>query len=361
MKKNLMLIVLLTGLIAWSGCSAPKEEKTVVAKPRPVNVLTVAPRDLPIVVRAVGRLAANREVVLSAQVSGIVQKYDVDTGDAAATDQPVVTLDPTDYRLALEEARANLQAVRARYAAAGNSFQRAEQLLPENVITPETYDKIEAEYKSARAAVSQTEAMVDINRRRLDKTVIKAPFDGLVTNRLVEMGQNINVGDPVMAIADMRRMRVKIYLNEQDYVYLDKDDNVSLRVEAFPEAAFSGRVDKIGVKADPRTNTFEVEILVDNPDLTLKAGLTAMVSIVVDEIRNAIMIPQDCVLFRENRKEVFVVTDSGSAAVRKVTLGRVDGSSVRILEGLAPGDRLVTTGAQYLKDGERVTIAESAS
>jgi len=361
MKTKLILLGLLAGLLTWPGCRPPQEEKAAEAKPRPVNILVVARRDLPIVVRAVGRLVSNREVVLSSQVSGIVQSYGVDTGDAVAAGQPVVTLDPIDYRLSLDEARANLQAARARFAAARNSFQRAEQLLPQKVITPEVYDKVEAEYKATQAAVSQAEIMVDIDQRRLDKTVIGAPFDGLVAQRLVEIGQNINIGDPVMAIADMARMRVKIFVNEQDYVHLDRADTVRVRVEAYPETAFAGQVDKIGVKADSHTNTFEVEILVPNPDLLLKAGLTAMVSITVDAIRDAIMIPQDCVLFRENRREVFVVTGGDQADAREVTLGRVDGSTVRILEGLAPGDKLVITGAQYLKDGDRVAIAASSS
>ena len=361
MKTKLILLGLLAVMLAFTGCSPPQEEKAVAAKPRPVKIRVIQPRDLPIVVRAVGRLAPNREVTLSAQVSGIVQAYGVDTGEAVATGQTVVTLDPVDYQLALNEARANLLAVRARFAAARNSFQRAAQLLPQNVITPEFYDKVEAEFKATQAAVSQAETMVDINQRRLEKTVIRAPFEGLVAHRMVEIGQNINIGDPVMTIADMAHMRVKIFVNEQDYVHLDKADAIRVQVEAYPETAFAGQVDKIGVKADSRTNTFEVEVLVANPTLLLKAGLTAAVSVTVDEILDAIMIPQDCVLFRENRKEVFVVDGEDKAAARNVTLGRVDGSAVRILEGLAPGDKLVITGAQYLKDGDRVAIAESTS
>jgi len=348
----------LAGLVVLSGCSPQKEDQVVVAKPRSVSTVVIARRDLPIVVSAVGRLIPNREVVLSSQVSGIVQSYTVDTGDAATVDQKVVILDSTDYQLALSEAEANLLAARARYVAAKNSFRRAGQLLPDNVITPEYYEKIEADFKATQAGVSQSEAVVDIARRRLDKTVIRAPFDGLVTLRLVEKGQNINVGDPVIAIADMQSMRVKIHVNEQDYVHLDRDDPVTVTIEAYPAQSFPGLVDRIGVKADSHTNTFEVEVLVANPDLTLKAGLTATVQIVVDEIRDAIMIPQGCVLFRENRKEVFVVTDVGKAVVREVKLGRIDGSSVRILEGLVEGDRLVTTGSQYLKDGDSVVVAE---
>lgn len=359
MKKRLMMICMLAGLVVLSGCNSPKEDQIVIAKPRSVNALVIESRDLPIVVNAVGRLISNREVVLSSQVSGIVQSYSVDTGDAAISDQKVVILDSTDYQLALNEAGANLLSARARHVAAKNSFQRAGQLLPDNVITQEYYEKIEADFKSAQAGVSQAEAVVDITRRRLDKTVIRMPFDGLVTRRLVETGQNINIGDPVIAIADMQSMRVKIHVNEQDYVHLDHEDAVTVLIEAYPGRSFPGQVDRIGVKADSHTNTFEVEVLVANPDLILKAGLTATVQIVVDEIRDAIMVPQGCILFRENRKEVFVVTDAGKASVREVQLGRIDGSSVRILEGLVAGDRLVTTGGQYLKDGDSVAIAET--
>jgi RND family efflux transporter MFP subunit len=351
---------LLAVLTLVSGCSRAPENKPAAEKPRPVGITVVASRDLPVVVSAVGRLVPNREVVLSAEVSGIVETYAVDMGDAAAADQLLVKLAPRDYELSLQEAEANLLSARARLAAARNAFKRAEALLPDSVITQEVYEKVEAEYIASRGAVSQAEALVDIRRRNLDKTVIAAPFDGFVTRRMVELGQNINIGDPVIAMADLQPMRVAIFVNEQDYVYLDDDDAVEIRVEAYPERRFAGQVDRIGVKADPQTNTFEVEILVDNPDVRLKAGLTASVHIVVDAIPEAIMIPQDSVLFRENRREVFVVTEENRAAAREVTLGRVEGSLVRILQGLAPGDRLVTTGAPYLKEGDRVTIAGNA-
>ena len=359
MKKRLIMIGMVAGLVVLTGCNPQEREKVVKFEPRSVSIAAVERHNLPIVVNSVGRLVPNREVALSSQVSGIVLVYSVDTGDAVTANKMVVALDPTDYQLALSEARANLLSVRARHVAAKNSFRRAGQLLPENVIAPEAYDKIEAEYKATQAAVSQAEAVVDINRRRLDKTVIKAPFDGLVTSRLVEKGQNINVGDPVMAIADMQSMRVKIHVNEQDYVYLDKDDSVTVLVEAYPDASFPGQVDRIGVKADSHTNTFEVEILLANPNLVFKAGLTATVNITIDEIEDAIMIPQNSVLFRKNRQEVFVVADGDRASVREVKLGRVDGSSVRIVKGLKPGDKLVTTGSQYLKDGDRVVMTGS--
>ena len=193
-------------------------------------------------------------------------------------------------------------------------------------------------------------------RRQVEKTAITAPFGGHVTRRFVETGQNIAVGDPVMQIADMQSMRVNIHISELDTVHLDKADPVTITVEAYAAEALSGRVDEIAIQADARTNTFEVEILVDNTDAKLKAGLTARVSIQTHVIPAVVMVAQHSVLFRENRKEVFIVGPDDRAQARTVQLGRIAGSEVRIMEGLNPGDRLVVSGAQYLKPDDKVRV-----
>jgi RND family efflux transporter MFP subunit len=311
---------------------------------------------MPVLINSVGRLVPEREVVVSAQVPGIVMQLNADVGVKVDSGQALVKLDPTDYTLALNEANANLQSIQARLSAAENSYERARRLLPENAITPELFDAAEAAYRTSQAQVSQLKAAADIARQRLNKTVICAPFDGHVAQRLVELGQNLAIGDPVMGIADIQTMRVRIHVNEHDYVNLDKDDPVTVLVEAYADEPFAGRVDKIGIKADARTNTFEVEILLENPTYTLKAGLTARVSIQTEVIQDAVMIPQDSVLFREDRKEVFIIEPGGIAAVREVKLGRVEGSAVRILQGLTTGDDLVVTGGQYLRQGDEVTV-----
>jgi membrane fusion protein (multidrug efflux system) len=345
-------------LILLSGCGSPSDITVDKAKPRPVRVTTIQNRDLPILVRSVGRLVPDREVVVSAQVTGIVMELMADVGAEVASGALLLRLDPTDYALALKEARANLLAAQARLSAAEKNFARAARLLPEKAISQELFDTAEAEYRTSRALESQSTAAVDIARQRLNKTTVYAPFDGYVAQRLVEVGQNVAVGEPLMGIADMQAMRVKIHINENDYLHLDTDDPVSVVVEAFSDKPFSGRVDKIGIQADARTNTFEVEILLDNPRFVLKAGLTARVSIQTEVIPQSIMIPQNSVLFREDRKEVFVVESGGHAAVREVKLGETAGSEVQILQGLKSGDVLVVAGAQYLKPGDAVAITQ---
>jgi RND family efflux transporter MFP subunit len=171
-----------------------------------------------------------------------------------------------DYKLALKEAETNLRSARIQLSMRKKSYARANRLLPEKAITPELFDQAETAYQAAKTTVSQLETMLAMAKRRLDKTAIKTPFGGHVTARYVETGQNIAAGSPIMKIADMKAMRVKIYINELEYVHVDEDDPVTVTVEAFSKAPLTGRVDKIGIQADSRTNTFEVEILVDNPD-----------------------------------------------------------------------------------------------
>ncbi len=356
MRKCLIIMLMVSGLMMLSGCGSSAENEVPQAKPRSVRTEKIVSRDLPVMVRSVGRLVPNREVMVSAQVTGILMQINADVGTKVTSGETLVKLDPIDYKLALNEAQANFESAQAKLAVAEKNYARAKRLLPENVITPELFDQAEAEYRSSQALVAQLGAVVDIARHRLDKTNISAPFDGYVSQRLVELGQNLAVCEPVMRIADMKTMRVVIHINEHDYVHLDEDDPVTVMVEAFSNTSFPGRVDKIGIKADGRTNTFEIEILVDNPQFILKAGLTARVSIQTEVVPDAVMISQGSVLFREDRKEVFVIEQGNTAVARKVKLGRVEGSLVRILEGLMPGDHLVVSGGQYLKQGDMVVV-----
>jgi len=356
MKQAILVILAGVAVLGLVACEPPKAKEAYKETLRSVHVQTVASGDVPINVQAVGRLVPNREVAVSAQVGGIVEAYNADVGDKVRSGQWLVKIDTRDFILSRNQAQAALLSAQARLSVAKSSYERAKGLLPDNAITQEAYDRAEAEYKSAVASEVQLKAALAIANRMIEKATIAAPFDGYITQRSVEIGQNIHPDQVLMALADMQTMRVRIYLNEQDYVRLDKDDPVSVRVEAFTNREFEGSIDTIGIMADTRTNTFQVEILVDNAQNLLKAGLTARVELRIDVIQDAIMIPQNTVLYRENRRDVFIVEADNKAVVRQVILGRSDGALIQIKKGLNPGDRLVVSGAQYLKDGDKVII-----
>ncbi len=340
-----------------AACSPSEKSEVQPKKPVPVQVITVKTNDLPVIVESIGRLAANREVAISAEVGGIILRYQADIGDNVKAGQFLVEIDPVDYRLALREAKANLAAAVARLNNAEKTYNRSKALLPRKVISHDAFEKAEAGYQTALAVVDQVKALVSITSNRLDKTKITVPFKGLVAARMVEKGQMIGPGQPVMAVVDLSRMRVKVNVPERDYVHLDQNDTVLVIVDAYPEKVFKGRVDRIGIKADARTNTFAVEILVDNPDLLLKAGFSARVRLTTRTISNTILIPQSCILYKNEQKTVFVVGSNKKATLRVVAIGRSRGSMIQIINGLKPGDSLVITGGQYLEPGDSVTIS----
>jgi RND family efflux transporter MFP subunit len=346
---------LLFAIFSPSKEGVVREEEKVV----PVHVMEVMDGDLPIVVESVGRLYPNREIILSAEIGGTVDTYGADLGDRVKKGQTLIQLDQTDYRLALKEAQANLLVAQTQLDAAQKSYDRSRSLLPKKAISSEAFDQREAALNSARASVARVKVVVEIAEERLKKTRISAPFSGLIAARMVEKGQTVAPGQPLMTLADLTPMRVKVYLMESDYIHLDRDDPVSVILEAAPEVPYVGRIDRIGIKADERTNSFDVEILVENPDLSLKAGMTALVRLTTTVIKNTILIPQSTVLYRKDRMEVFVVTNNEKAEARRVELGRTEGSLIQIIKGLRVGDRLVSTGGKFLKPGDKVVIIDS--
>jgi len=325
-------------------------------KPVPVNTSVIHFENLPVVVESVGRLFPDREVTVSAEIPGEISHYSADVGDKVGKGMFLAEINPIDYELALAQAESNLGAATARLEAATSAYNRFKKLLPRKVISRDSFDKVESEYKTYLAQKIQAEVGVRIARERLKKTRLTAPFAGLIAARYIEQGQLIAFGDPVMTLADLDRMRAKVFLAEKDIVYVDDGDPVRITVEAYPNRVFQGVIDRIDIKADQATNTFGVEILLDNTDLLLKAGLSARVYLTTRVLRNIILIPQSAILFRENRTSVFVVDSDQMARERTVALGMARGDRIQIVDGLAEGDMLIVRGQNYVQTGEQVTV-----
>lgn len=361
MKTMAMVTSLCFLSILLCTCSPSSENASIaIPIPTPVRVMEIQAIQLPLVAEVVGRLAPNREVTLAAEVGGIVAGYGADTGDKVAKDSVLISLDPSDYQLALKEAEANLAIARTRLDLALKAYTRSKSLLPRKVITQDAYDKAEAEYLSAGASMERVTVLVDIAKAQLVKTRIRSPFDGHIAARMIETGQLIGAGQPLMKIIESDPIRIKIWLPEKEYVRLDRNDPVSIVIEAFPENIITGTIDRIDITADERTNTFGVEILVDNSTLALKAGMTARVRITTSTIPDAILIPQSTVLYRSDRNEVFVAGPDNRAILRQIVLGLSSGEKIEITEGLSAGDQLIVTGGQFLKPGDNIMISASA-
>lgn len=327
--------------------------------PVPVEIMIIKTTDLPVVVESVGRLYPDREVRLSAEISGIIRSYEADVGDPVTKDQILARIDQTDYALALDAAKADLSAAAVRFSAAEKAYTRFKTLLPRKVISQDNFDKVEAEFEAARSQKEQAGAGVAIARERLGKTMIRAPFDGVVASRDIEVGQWIAPGSPVMTILDLQRIRMKVYLVERDFVDVDRDDPVEIVVDAYPDRPFDGTIGRLDVEADPLTNTFGVEVLLNNRDRALKAGMSARAFLTTRVLTDVILIPQDVILFKEQGTEVFLVGEKERVRSQRITLGEPREGLIQVTDGLRAGDRLVVKGQNYLRPDSPVTVTSS--
>jgi membrane fusion protein (multidrug efflux system) len=362
-KRCVALAVLIIILLVGALIEADAEEKDKIqATPPvtasvPIETMIVQAQDLPVVIETVGRIRPDREVLVSAEISGIIESYGADVGDRVTEGQLLVQIDPTDYRLALREAETNLSAGLIQLSAARKAYERFQTLLPKKVISQDTFDKVEAEFEAAQARKEQAEVGVAIARERLAKAGIGAPFSGMVAERHIEKGQWIAAGMPVMNILDLARVRAKVFLTEKDFVHIDREDPVEIVAEAYPGRSLTGFIDRIDIEADTMTNTFGIEILVDNPATILKAGMSVRTSITAFVLHDIILIPQSVVIFRDRGTEVFIVGDDGKAEARAVKLGQRSGNLIQVAEGLVVGDRLIVKGQNYVKPGTIVTVS----
>jgi membrane fusion protein (multidrug efflux system) len=355
-----MVLVAVTAL-AGSGMALAKDKKSKsvtapIEKPVPVQIMKVEDRTLPQKVEAVGQIAPNRHLTITSQVPGIIAKYTAYQGDLVKHGQLLVQIDPLDYELALEEAQANLTAVQVQVYSATKAFERSKNLLPREVISQDNHEKAEAAYKAAMAQEARALVGVKVAEERLKKTKTYAPFSGVISMRYIETGQMIGAGAPLMNLVDLNQVRVKINLTEQDYIRIKRGDRAEVRVEAYPSLMFAGRIDRIAVSSDPGTNTFAVEVLLDNPDQVLKAGFSVRVSLTTQPLTNVILIPQSAIIYRENGADVYVIDGDQKAVKKSVILGVNIGDDIQVIDGLNPGDNLVIKGQNYLKTGARVVV-----
>lgn len=317
------VVVLGTGAVfLFGGRKAPGVYQTV-----PVDR-----GDVLDVVGATGGLEAVTTVQVGSQVSGTIASLHADFNSVVHKGEVIARLDPSLFQARLEQARANLVSARAgveRSRAAlddaRQKFDRAHELAGQNLLpasdleTARSNDQsAEAQLKASQAAVAQAEASVHQAEVDLDHTVIRAPIDGVVIGRNVDVGQTVaaSLQAPTLFVIaeDLTRMRVKAAVDEADIGRVRDGQDVSFRVDAYPDESFTGRVEQVRLQPTTVQNvvTYDVLIAVDNPELRLMPGMTATVSIVVRKAPGVLRIPVAALRFRPEGVEAPTFAAAGS-------------------------------------------------
>ncbi|MCE1235124.1 MAG: efflux RND transporter periplasmic adaptor subunit [Hyphomicrobiales bacterium] len=347
--------VVAVALLALSAC---KEEKKIEGgEPiRPVRTLTVAADAETRTLRYSGSVRARVETALGFRVPGKIVERLVDVGRRVEAGHVLARLDPTDLKLSLQTAEANVAAARARVKVTDDARGRARALNTKGFMADSSLDQADLAFDQAKAALEAAVYARDQAANQIDYADLKADADGIVTEIRADVGQVVAAGTPVVTLARDDEKEVAIAVPEQDVVRFRLDQTVSVRFWAERDLVLAGRVREIAGSADAASRTYAIRVGFSD-DARVRLGMTATVEAVVPVSEGAIVVPASALAGEPGKTRVWVVDPAAATvAPRDVTLGAVAPEGVRILSGLAPGDVVVTAGTQFLTPGRKVRL-----
>ena len=382
---------------AGAGCNEAKPSvpaKTQAAAPlRDVQTWTVQLQPRERVVKAAGSLASYEQSTLGAKVAGRLQSIAVDLGSVARKGEVIAQIEPTDYRLRLQQSEALLAQARVRLGLpldgtddtidpentsvlrqtravldeAVANRERLDELTRQGIASKAERETVEATYrvalgrhqdsleevKNRQALLAQRRAELEIAKQNLADTEIQAPYDCAIQARIAGTGEYLALGDPVMTVVRMNPLRLRLEVPERDAISIKQGQNVRLAIEGSTNI-YTGLIERLIPVIDEAARILRVEADVPNPG-PLRPGAFARAEIVVENSSPSLAVPKSALVVFAGSEKVFVVEDNKSVE-RPVRTGREWSDSIEITRGLRLGERLITNPGN-IRAGEAVNVA----
>jgi len=311
-----------------------------------VESVVVEPRQLESTVDAVGTVLANASAVLRAEVPGQVVERHFEEGQHVSKGDRLFSIEATVLQAEANEAKANVEQSDAAY-------KRAQELVKSQLVSATEFDTARANYNVSVARLHSAES-------RLSKTVIRAPFDGFIGLRRINVGDYATIGQELVNVVRLNPLRVDFRVPETLLSRIQPGQKISVTVGAFRGEVFEGEVTAIDPQIDVAGHSMAVRARLPNPDLRLRPGLFAQVSVSLAVNPSALMVPEQAIWPIGNDKILYIVKD-GVANQRVVTIGDRKPGLVEIVDGLSAGEEIVVAGQMKLFPGAAVRTVPAAN
>lgn len=323
--------------------------------PMLVEITTVGTGSIIELAEAVGNTRAFESVVLTAKVSGTVEKISFVEGQEVKAGDELIRLDVAERRADLEAARAVISTTRAQRDETGQKLERAIALRKTGAGTEAQVADLSLQLKTIETNIAAAEARERAAAARLEDLSIRAPFDGRVGLRQISLGALVDNKVAVTTLDDVSRMRLDFSVPETLVTKVAVDAPVKAFSLSYPGRTFEGRVAVIDTRIDPVTRSAKVSALIPNPDFSLKPGMFMNVSLQVAARDKAVMVPEEAIMAEGPRQIAFLVRD-GKIERRVVTIGQRQQGQVEVTAGLSVGETLVVRGIQRIRQGMSVQV-----
>lgn len=328
-------------LLLQKPASDAGEPRGRSARAAPVEVVTAVTGRAATLVRATGTLVASLSVTVQPEIAGRIERILFEQGAAVRQGDPLVELDRSVLRAEREKAEAVLDLAR-------QTAERTESLARRGAAAASALDE-------ARAALRTAQAEAELAAVREQKTLIRAPFDGIVGLRLISPGLYVQPGDALVSLDRIDPLDLDFRVPERWFGALRPGLAIELTVDALPGQRFAGTITALAPVIDVNGRAVRVRAAVPNPDRVLRPGLFARVTLELEPREAAVLVPEAAVVLDPGGAVVFRVED-GTARLVRVTTGLRRDGMVEIRNGLAAGDVVVVNGQVRLRDGSAVEI-----
>lgn len=350
------------GFGGFGGARGPRPPMTV-------ELVTVSRADMVDQITVVGNLIGAATVDAVPKAAGRLEQVFVRMGDRVSRGQRLAKIEDHEILEQVKQARASYNVsqatIRQREADlkfAQNNLDRSRSLYERQLLPRQTMDDAEARYQAALAQLDLANAQFEQSKARLDEleinltdTVISAPVDGFIGKRTLDPGASVGPNTSFISVVDIQTVRLVVNVVERDLRRIAAGVAAETEVDAYPGETFQGRVARVAPILDPATRTAQVEIEIPNPTFRLKPGMYARVRFTVENHPKTLVVPTASVVDVSGKIGVFV-PESDTAAFRPVKVGIENTELTEITDGLQEGERIVSTGAAALREGDRILL-----
>lgn len=341
------------------GCA--DEDAGQVSEPAVrVQAAPTTQQTLAMTVRGIGTLRALQTVELRPEIAGTITRIHFEEGGKVARDDLLFELDTRKLQQELAARQAALEASLARRENAERELRRIERLFQRQVATEDARDQSATDLREAEAEVDRLESEVSLDRERIADARIRAPFDGRISEALVDAGDYVKSGDLLATLYRTDELEIEFSLPERYSGNIAPGQRVDITVTAYPDRVFSATTTFVSPSVSDETRDFLVKARLANPDALLKPGTFATALLTIAERERALVVPEESLIATREGYIVFLVGEDGRAHRREVKIGLRNPGVAEITEGLALGDVVIRTGHMRVAEGSPLSVVDMA-
>jgi RND family efflux transporter MFP subunit len=340
--------------------SCGDDDKKIVADNSPavaVKVKTVSEQNASPILSASGKIEAVNSANISTRMMGYVDKIYVQVGDKVTKGQQLISINNADLSAKLAQVNAGITEATAAFTNAEKDFNRFTALFKENSASQKELDDITANYNMAKARLEAAKQMKNEVNAQFSYSNIRAPFNGVVTNKFIKVGDMANPGMPLMEVESPGNFQVLAMVPESEILQIKSGSEVEIMIKTLNES-FKGTVAEVSTSAKNTGGQYMVKVLLNESKANLLSGMYATVQFPTTKKANndRVLVPMDAIVQNGQLSGVYTVSESNTALLRWLRLGRTYGDSVEVLSGLSAEEQYIISAEGKLYNGVKISI-----